>query len=332
MPRGASRVALVDVRERLRRWVLASRETLWRWRSAARMGRRRARGGAIRGCRRARRGARRRAGDRGGRSGRGRRGRAVLRFSSASSMRSSVMIPRAFFSGMERSLPGEPWTGETSRRSDGRLGRGGGSRGGGNRVGAGGASERGAGGGRRLGPDLVSDMPPERVDRRAVPSIARGRARSPTVNNDPARALRATRRRRASTPHPRTSRSRRKKRARASAGHRAVAQVGASADVSTASALVPPPVCDAHRRSRDRFSQTRAEHSERLSSNGSIATEVWVSTKGRWEKWPPTPLPRSLPLFHGPNDSRIPGLASSGGLNLDSKVRMSTFCPHNLHL
>ena len=45
------------------------------------------------------------AGIEGRRSGRGRRGRAVLRFSSASSMRSSVMIPRAFFSGMERSLP-----------------------------------------------------------------------------------------------------------------------------------------------------------------------------------------------------------------------------------
>lgn len=158
------------------------------------------------------------------------------------------MIPRAFFSGMERSLP----EGTLDRRDEPEERRD-------DLDAAAGRAAVGTALVRVVLPsavrvavddlvrDLVSDMPPERVDRRAVPSIARGRARSPTVNNDPAaRALRATRRRRASTPHQRTSRSQRTKRARASAGHRAVAEVGASADVSSASALVPPPVCDAH--------------------------------------------------------------------------------------
>ena len=234
------------------RWVLASRETLWRWRSAARMAASSSRRRDSRMPKGASRGAEVGAGIEGRRSGRGRRGRAVLRFSSASSMRSSVMIPRAFFSGMERSLP----EGTLDRRDEAEERR----------------DDLDAAAGRAtvetafvrvvlpsavrvavedLVRDLVSDMPPERVDRRAVPSIAGGRARSPTVNNDPAaRALRATKRRRASAPHAWTKLSRGTKRARTSAGHLKSARV----DVSTASALGPPPVCDAHRRSRDRFS------------------------------------------------------------------------------
>ena len=100
------------------RWVLASRETLW-------SSERGAHGGVeleeadSRMPKGASRGAEVGAGIEGRRSGRGRRGRAVLRFSSASSMRSSVMIPRAFFSGMERSLPEGTLAGETRRRSDG---------------------------------------------------------------------------------------------------------------------------------------------------------------------------------------------------------------------
>ena len=88
-------------------------------------------------------------------------------------MRSSVMIPRAFFSGMERSLP----EGTLDRRDEAEERR----------------DDLDAAAGRAtvetafvrvvlpsavrvavedLVRDLVSDMPPERVDRRAVPSIA----------------------------------------------------------------------------------------------------------------------------------------------------------------
>ena len=155
LPRGASRVALVDVRERLREVGLGVA------RDAVEMAKRGAHGGVeLEEARFA--DAEGRVAGRGG--GRGDRGGAVG--ARAARARGPALLLRV----VDALVGDDPASlllgdGEELARGDlgperrgggatGRLGRGGGSRGGGNRVGAGGASERGAGGGRGLGPGL----------------------------------------------------------------------------------------------------------------------------------------------------------------------------------